>query len=122
MLFIRPLLLAILALLAFGCGSSADLSGTYATEVSQTSGKEVIVGELELKQGGDYQAKIGQLLMSGTWKSGNGQVFLNGSDDASKFLPSTYRVDGKRLIAQFEGVDAKHWRFVKTESKPVANR
>lgn len=119
---IRPLLLGILALLAFGCSRSADLAGTYATEVSRTSGKQTIVGELELKSSGDYQAKIGQLLMSGTWKSGNGQVFLNGSDDASKFLPSNYRVDGKRLIAQFEGVDAKHWRFVKTDSKPVANR
>lgn len=122
MFFIRPLLLPLLALLAFGCSSSPDLAGTYATEVSQSSGKQTIVGELELKPNGEYQAMIGQLPMSGTWKAGNGQVFLTGTDEASKFLPTNYRIDGKRLIAQFEGVDAKHWRFVKTESKPVANR
>lgn len=122
MFIIRTLLLGILALFAYGCSKSSDLSGTYATEVSQSSGKQTIVGDLELKSNGEYQAQIGQLTMSGTWKSGNGQLFLNGSDDTSKFLPNTYRVDGNRLIAQFEGVDAKHWRFVKTDSKPIANR
>lgn len=122
MLFLRTLLFGMIALLAIGCSTNADLSGSYATEVSQGSGKEVIVGELNLDPSGQYQAKIGQLDMAGQWTSSNGQLFLKGSDDVSKFLPEQYRVEGDRLIAQHEGVDAKHWRFVKKSSKTVANR
>jgi hypothetical protein len=122
MLFIRTLFVGLIALLAFGCSGNSDVAGSYATEVSQSSGKEVIVGDLELRPDGQYQAKIGELSMSGKWSAGGGRVFLQGGDDVSRFLPSQYRVDGDRLIAQFEGVDAKHWRFVKKRSQAVANR
>jgi hypothetical protein len=122
MLFLRTLLIGFIALIGLGCSNHLDVSGIYATEVSQGSNRQVIVGDLELKPDGQYQAQIGQLRMSGEWTSGNGQVTLRGADDVSRFLPSHYRVDGDRLIAQFEGVDAKQWRFVKRKSEAVANR
>lgn len=118
----RTLFISTVLAIAIGCSGSKNVIGVYKTEVSQSSGKETIVGDLRLDQSGSYQAKIGQLEMMGTWTSSNGQVFLKGSDEASKLLPSQYRIDGDRLIAQFEGVDAKHWRFVKTASQSVANR
>lgn len=122
MLFFRPFFFCLLVLCAFGCTSTPDVTGDYATEISQSQGRKTIVGELHLNPGGDYRAKFGELEMSGTWKAANNQVFLSGSDDVSKFLPDHYRIDEARLIAQFEGVDAKQWRFVRTDSKSVANR
>ncbi|MBC8064822.1 MAG: hypothetical protein H7Y17_08330, partial [Chlorobia bacterium] len=122
MLIVRPLLFCLLVLSAFGCSGAPDVAGVYATEVSQFQGKQAIVGELHLNPSGCYKARIGELDMSGTWKAANNQVFLSGSDDVSKFLPEHYRIESARLIAQFEGVDAKQWRFVRKDSKSVANR
>lgn len=121
MLFFRTLFVGLIALVAFGCSGNLNVAGKYATEVSQGSGKEVVVGDLDLQPNGQYRAQVGQLQMSGTWTSSGSQVFLQGADDVSRFLPSHYRVDGSRLIAQLEGIDAKQWRFVK-KSETLANR
>lgn len=107
--------------ITFGCTASPDVAGSYRTEVSQGSNGVVTVGDMNLGHDGSFQASLGQLSMSGTWTAGNGLVFLHGSDEASSLLPSQYRIDGDRLIAQYEGVDARQWRFVRT-SKALANR
>lgn len=118
MFTLRTLFFSVLCLAIFGCGRNLDVSGDYSTEVSQGSGKEVIVGDLRLDRDGKFRAKIGELETSGSWQAGDSHVFLQGSE----LLPSQYRVEGDRLIAQFEGVDAKQWRFVKKGSQSVANR
>jgi hypothetical protein len=47
---------------------------------------------------------------------------LTGTGENRELLPYQYRVDRGRLIAQFEGVDSKNWRFVRRDSQAVANR
>lgn len=118
MFIFRTLFITTVCLAIFGCGQKSDVSGDYSTKVSQAGGKQVIVGNLHLDPNGQFFAKIGELEMGGSWQAGSHHVFLQGAE----FLPSQYRVDGDRLVAQVEGVDAKHWRFVKKSSQSVANR
>ncbi len=122
MSILKNLYLTIAPLLLIGCSGDIDVTGTYSTEVSQAGGKETIVGELNLQPQGNFLATFGQLQMAGTWKSGNGQVYLSGSDEVCNLLPSHYRADGSKLIAIHEGVDSKSWQFKRKTSQPVANR
>ncbi len=114
MFTLRTLFFSVLCLAIFGCGRDLDVSGNY----SLTSDQQAAAGSLQLDPGGKFHAKIGNLEISGSWQAGDSHVFLQGSE----LLPSQYRVEGGRLIAQFEGVDAKQWRFVKKGSQSVANR
>lgn len=122
MLHFRHLSLLVIALIGIGCSDQSDLAGTYVTEVSQSGDKTVLVGELTLDGHGTYRAKIGLLEFNGVWKEGNGNLYLKGAGDNKDLLPYQYRVDQNRLIAQYEGVDSKSWRFVRKPSQAVANR
>jgi len=122
MLQFKPLFLLLIVLIGIGCSGQSELAGTYVTEVSQSGDKTVLVGELTLDNQGTYQAKIGLLEFNGTWKFGNGNLYLKGAGENKDLLPFQYRVDQNRLIAQFEGVDSKNWRFVRKPLQAVANR
>jgi hypothetical protein len=122
MFYFRLLILFVFTIVGIGCASDPELAGTYVTEVSQSSDKTVFVGELQLDQRGTYHATIGLLEFNGTWRTGNGNLYLTGTGENRELLPYQYRVDRDRLIAQFEGVDSKNWRFVRRDSQAVANR
>jgi hypothetical protein len=117
MYIFRTLCLALLVVFGLGCSSSREAQGIYVF-ASDSS----FQGSYSLHGDGTFRAKVGKARVAGTWNQANGQVFVAAEGDMGRLIPNQYRIDGEKLIAQFEGVDAKQWRLQKQGSQSVANR